>query len=81
MFDVALGNKVATSRAFTEAVKIVSLTLVNQRLVTNYLDTRGIVAEYDNARQRLTLTLSSQGPHRACRDSTSREANAAGGDT
>ena len=63
VFDVALGNKVATSRAFTEAVKIVSLTLVNQRLVTNYLDTRGIVAEYDNARQRLTLTLSSQGPH------------------
>jgi aerobic carbon-monoxide dehydrogenase large subunit len=61
--DVALGNKVATSRAFTEAAKIVSLTLVNQRLVTNYLDTRGVIAEYDNTHQRLTLTLSSQGPH------------------
>lgn len=67
VFDVRLGNKVATSRAFTEAVNIVSLTLVNQRLVTNYLDTRGVIAEYDTAHQRLTLTLSSQGPH-AIRD-------------
>ena len=31
------------------------------------LDTRGVIAEYENARQRLTLTLSSQGPH-AIRD-------------
>ena len=45
------------------AAKIVSLTLVNQRLVTNYLDTRGVVAEYHAADDRLTLTLSSQGPH------------------
>ena len=43
------------------------LTLVNQRLVTNYLDTRGVVAEYDAARDRVTLTLGSQGSH-AIRD-------------
>ncbi len=66
-FEVTLGEKAATARAFAEAAKIVSLTLVNQRLVTNYLDTRGVVAEYDAAHQRLTLTLSSQGPH-AIRD-------------
>ncbi len=67
VFDVTLGNEVATARAFAEAAKIVSLTLVNQRLVTNYLDTRGVVAEFDPAQERLTLTLSSQGPH-AIRD-------------
>ena len=67
VFDVTLGDEVATARAFAAATKIVSLTLVNQRLVTNYLDTRGVVAEYDGARGRLTLTLSSQGPH-AIRD-------------
>jgi aerobic carbon-monoxide dehydrogenase large subunit len=51
-----------------EAVKkIVSLTLVNQRVVANYLDTRGVVAEYDAANDRLALTLSSRGPH-AIRD-------------
>ena len=43
--------------------KTVSLTIVNQRLVTNYLDTRGAVAEYDAARDRVTLTLGSQGSH------------------
>jgi aerobic carbon-monoxide dehydrogenase large subunit len=67
VFDVTLGDKAATARAFAEATKIVELTLVNQRLVANYLDTRGVVAEYDAAQERLTLTLSSQGSH-AIRD-------------
>jgi carbon-monoxide dehydrogenase large subunit len=67
VFDITLGDKAATERAFAEATKIVSLKLVNQRLVANYLDTRGVVADYDAANERLTLTLSSQGPH-AIRD-------------
>jgi len=66
-FEATLGDETATTRAFAEAAKIVSLTLVNQRLVANYLDTRGVVAEYDAGQERLTLTLSSQGPH-AIRD-------------
>jgi aerobic carbon-monoxide dehydrogenase large subunit len=67
VFDLTLGDKAATDRVFAEAAKIVSLTLRNQRVVANYLDTRGVVAEYDPAEDRLTLTLSSQGPH-AIRD-------------
>jgi carbon-monoxide dehydrogenase large subunit len=67
VFDLTLGDKAATGQAFAEAAKIVSLKLVNQRLVANYLDTRGVVADYDVADERLTLTLSSQGPH-AIRD-------------
>jgi aerobic carbon-monoxide dehydrogenase large subunit len=67
VFDLTLGDKAATERAFAEAVKVVSLTLFNQRVVANYLDTRGVVANYDAADERLTLTLSSQGPH-AIRD-------------
>ena len=63
VFEVPIGDKAATERAFAGAAKIVSLTLVNQRLVTNYLDTRGVVAECHAANDRLTLTLSSQGPH------------------
>ena len=66
-FEVWLGDDAATARAFAKAAKIVALTLVNQRLVANYLDTRGVVAAYDAAGDRLTLTLSSQGPH-AIRD-------------
>src|SRR6185437_11856542 len=37
------------------------VTLVNQRLVANYLDTRGVIAEYDG--ERYTLTVGSQGSH------------------
>jgi aerobic carbon-monoxide dehydrogenase large subunit len=67
VFDFTLGDRAATNRAFAKAAKIVSLTLVNQRVVANYLETRGVIADYDAARDRLTLTLSSQGPH-AIRD-------------
>jgi aerobic carbon-monoxide dehydrogenase large subunit len=67
VFDISLGDKAATDETFAEAAKIVSLILVNQRVVANYLDTRGVLAEYDTANERVTLTLSSQGPH-AIRD-------------
>jgi carbon-monoxide dehydrogenase large subunit len=60
-FEVAVGDAAATKDAFAKAARVVELTIVNQRLVTNYLDTRGVVAEYDG--DRYTLTLSSQGSH------------------
>jgi aerobic carbon-monoxide dehydrogenase large subunit len=62
-FAMTLGDKTKTAAAFVAAAKTSSLTLVNQRLVTNYLDTRGVVAEYDASADRITLTLSSQGSH------------------
>ena len=65
-------RRAATERAFRAAARTVSLTLVNQRLVTNYLDTRGVVAEYDAARDRVTLTLGSQGSH-AVRDTLAND--------
>jgi len=62
-FETELGDAKATAQAFAAAARIVSLTLINQRLVTNYLDTRGVLAEYDAAEDRITLILSSQGSH------------------
>jgi carbon-monoxide dehydrogenase large subunit len=62
-FETAVGDKAATEAAFAKAAHTVSLTLVNQRLVTNYLDTRGVIGEYDSGRDRITLTLGSQGSH------------------
>ena len=44
-----LGDAQATAAAFAQAAHTVTLTVVNQRLVTNYLDTRGVIAEYDAA--------------------------------
>jgi carbon-monoxide dehydrogenase large subunit len=66
-FEVELGDRARTDAQFAKAARTVSLTVVNQRLVTNYLDTRGAIAEYDAANDRTTLTLGSQGSH-AIRD-------------
>jgi aerobic carbon-monoxide dehydrogenase large subunit len=66
-FETTLGDAAATRAAFAKAADTASLRLVNQRIVTNYLDTRGVVAEYDAAGDRITLTLGSQGGH-AIRD-------------
>ena len=37
--DVTLGDAMATTRAFAGAAKVVTLTLINQRVVANYLET------------------------------------------
>ena len=60
-FEVELGDEAATKAAFAQAARTIALTIVNQRLVTNYMDTRGVIAEYDG--DRYTLTLGSQGSH------------------
>jgi len=60
-FETAVGDADATKAAFARAARTVELTIVNQRLVTNYMDTRGVIAEYDG--ERYTLTLGSQGSH------------------
>ena len=60
-FETSVGDEAATKQAFAQAARTVSLTIINQRLVTNYMDTRGVIAEYDG--DRYTLTLGSQGSH------------------
>ncbi len=60
-FETTMGDEAATKAAFAQAERVVETTIVNQRLVTNYMDTRGVVAGYDGT--RYTLTLGSQGSH------------------
>jgi carbon-monoxide dehydrogenase large subunit len=60
-FVASAGDEAATKKAFAQAARTISTTIVNQRLVTNYMDTRGVIAEYDG--ERYTLTLGSQGSH------------------
>jgi carbon-monoxide dehydrogenase large subunit len=62
-FTVELGDKTGTEAAFAQAARVIELKIVNQRLVTNYLDTRAVVAEYAPEADKLTLTLGSQGAH------------------
>lgn len=60
-FHTASGDKKKTEAAFAKADRVVSLDIVNSRLVANYMETRSVVAEMRG--KELTLTLGSQGSH------------------
>jgi carbon-monoxide dehydrogenase large subunit len=62
-FDTAIGDVAATDAAFAKAARTVTLTLVNNRLVTNYMEGRACIGEYDADTKRWTLTFGGQGVH------------------
>lgn len=64
LFDVPIGDKKATDAAFAGAYAVAEVSIVNPRIVTNFMETRAAVAEYDTKRDHLTLTIGSQGSHR-----------------
>jgi aerobic carbon-monoxide dehydrogenase large subunit len=64
LFDVSVGDKKATEAAFAKAHAIAEITIVNPRVVINFIETRAVVCEYDARRDHLTLTIGSQGSHR-----------------
>src|ERR1700712_354435 len=64
LFDVPIGDKKATEAVFAKAHAIAEVSIVNPRVITNFMETRAAVAEYDAKRDHLTLTIGSQGSHR-----------------
>lgn len=64
LFDTSIGDRKATEAAFAKAHAVAEITIVNPRIVTNYMETRAVVCEYDTKRDHLTLTIGSQGSHR-----------------
>ncbi|MCA0425542.1 MAG: molybdopterin-dependent oxidoreductase, partial [Proteobacteria bacterium] len=70
-FDTGLGNKAKTDAAFAKADRIVSLRIINNRLVANYMEPRVCTAEYDAPSKSYKLTLGSQGSH-GLRDTLAR---------
>ncbi len=62
-FTCSRGAKGATDAAFLRAARVSRIEIVNNRVVANYMETRGIVAEYDAATDRFTLTMGTQGGH------------------
>ena len=59
------GDAAACDAAFAQAAHVVSLDLVNQRLVPATMEPRTTLASYDKTSDRLTLRLSSQMPSSA----------------
>ncbi|HET7038417.1 MAG TPA: xanthine dehydrogenase family protein molybdopterin-binding subunit, partial [Gemmatimonadales bacterium] len=62
-YDWHLGDKAATDAAFSKAARVVSLDLVNNRLIPNAIEPRSAIGEYERATGDLTLYTSSQNPH------------------
>jgi carbon-monoxide dehydrogenase large subunit len=53
----------ATDAAFAKAARVVSLELVNNRVVVNSMEPRNAIGDYDPASGRSTLYTATQGPH------------------
>ena len=62
-FDWEMGDAAAADAAFARAANVVTLDLVNNRLVANPLEGRACVAAYDDGDDRFTLHVASQGVH------------------
>src|ERR1700688_2504406 len=62
--DVSIGDNKATEAAFAKAHAVAEISIVNPRIVTNFMETRAAVCEYDAKQDHLTLTIGSQGSHR-----------------
>lgn len=59
-----LGDKAKTEEAFSLADKVVSIDLINHRMVPTALEPRGAIAQYDPATNRYTLTQGCQNTHK-----------------
>ena len=62
-FDWGLGDADATAAALAGAAHVTRLEIINQRLVTNAIEPRCAIGDYDEARDHYTLYTSSQNPH------------------
>jgi aerobic carbon-monoxide dehydrogenase large subunit len=59
-----LGNRAATDAAFAAAARVVKRKYVITRVHAQYMETRGAVAAYEPAEDKLTLYTDVQYPHR-----------------
>ena len=62
-YDWECGDANATARAIAEAAHVTRLTLVDNRLVTCFLEPRAALAEWDGTAERYTLHASLQSVH------------------
>ncbi len=62
-FDWEIGDAAAVADAFAKAAHVTTLDLVNTRMVTNAMEPRSAIGEYDAGTDRYTLYTTSQAPH------------------
>ena len=61
-FEFELGDKAATDAGFAEAERVISLDVINNRVILSAMETRGALGRYEDGRYILHATT--QMPHR-----------------
>ena len=71
-FDWEMGDETAVAAAFAAAARVVSLRLVNNRVIPTAMEPRSAIGDYDAQADRLTLYTGTQNAHSLrdwlCRD-------------
>ena len=62
-FNWPFGDKAANDEAFASAHKISSIELTNNRMVTNPMEPRAALGEYNSGTEEITLHMTTQNPH------------------
>ena len=62
-YNWPFGDKAAVQAAFDKAHKVATLELVNNRMVTNPMEPRAALGEYNSGTEEITLHLTTQNPH------------------
>ncbi|MBU6497995.1 MAG: xanthine dehydrogenase family protein molybdopterin-binding subunit [Rhodospirillales bacterium] len=62
-YDWHIGDKEGVDAAFAKAAKVVSLDLLNNRLIPNAMEPRAAVGDFDPMSGEYTLYTTSQNPH------------------
>jgi carbon-monoxide dehydrogenase large subunit len=62
-FNWPFGDKAAVDAVFETAHKTSTLDLVNNRMVTNPMEPRAAIGEYNTGTEEITLHLTTQNPH------------------
>ncbi len=60
-FTHFMGDREATDKAFAEADHVTEIELINNRLISNYMETRAVQANWDEEAGRFDVTVGSQG--------------------
>ncbi|MCP4037986.1 MAG: molybdopterin-dependent oxidoreductase, partial [bacterium] len=60
-FELAIGND--TRSALEDADVVIRQRMVNQRVIPNTMETRGVIADFRSSDGQVTLWLSTQAPH------------------
>lgn len=63
IYQWSIGDQSATDAAIAGAAHVVTMDIMNNRLVPNPMEPRSAVAQYDSADDHLTLWTTSQNPH------------------